>query len=87
MKFIFRIFWSLVIISSIIAAIYFSLNIDGDNAELTFESADTFPLHTIPFPAITICPETKAKRSLVNITDAYHNLNLNLSDTDYNDEE
>lgn len=26
----------------------------------------------IPFPAITICPETKALRSFVNITDGFH---------------
>jgi acid-sensing ion channel, other len=26
----------------------------------------------IPFPAVTICPETKARKSLVNITKMYH---------------
>lgn len=30
------------------------------------------PIWDIPFPAVTICPETKAKTSLANFTDAYH---------------
>lgn len=30
------------------------------------------PIWDIPFPAVTICPETKAKTSHINFTDAYH---------------
>lgn len=29
------------------------------------------PIWHIPFPAITICPETKAKSSVLNFTEVY----------------
>lgn len=32
------------------------------------------PIWEIPFPAVTICPETKAKQSVFNFTEAYHNM-------------
>lgn len=50
------------------------------------EISDKSPLHNIPFPAVTICPETKAKKSIVNVTDAYHNLIYNLTEYQYDDE-
>ena len=34
------------------------------------------PIWKIPFPAITICPETKAKMDIFNFTKAYHTNNL-----------
>lgn len=33
------------------------------------------PVWEIPFPAVTICPETKAKVELLNFTSAYHTMN------------
>lgn len=30
------------------------------------------PVWEIPFPAVTICPETKAKTDYINFTAAYH---------------
>lgn len=30
------------------------------------------PVWKVPFPAVTICPETKAKTSFVNFTQNYH---------------
>lgn len=30
------------------------------------------PIWDIPFPAITICPETKAKSSVLNFTEVYN---------------
>lgn len=30
------------------------------------------PVWQIPFPAVTICPETKAKTGLLNFTEIYH---------------
>jgi hypothetical protein len=29
------------------------------------------PIHNLPFAAVTICPETKAKKSLIDFTGAY----------------
>lgn len=30
------------------------------------------PIWNIPYPAVTICPETKAKSEFINFTDIYH---------------
>lgn len=35
------------------------------------------PVWKIPFPAITVCPETKAKQRVYNFTDAYHKYHEN----------
>lgn len=32
------------------------------------------PIGNIPFPAITICPETKAKQTLFNFTQFYYDI-------------
>lgn len=32
------------------------------------------PVWQVPFPAVTICSETKARQSVFNFTEAYHNL-------------
>lgn len=32
------------------------------------------PVWQIPFPAVTICPETKAKQTVFNFTDVYHQI-------------
>lgn len=45
------------------------------------------PIHQIPFPAITICSETKTQKAMVNVTEAYHNLHYNFDDNSYNEEE
>lgn len=47
------------------------------------------PVWEIPFPAVTICPETKANVSLLNFTALYHHMMFagqppyNISDDDY----
>jgi amiloride-sensitive sodium channel len=38
------------------------------------------PVWQIPFPAVTICPETKARMELFNFTARFHNLFENASD-------
>lgn len=43
------------------------------------ETVTKSPIHGVPFPAVTICPETKAQKSIVDITDAYNNLVKNVS--------
>ena len=56
------------------------------NQSIIVEISEQIPLYKIPFPAVTICHETKAKKSAVNITDAYHNIVYNLIDYLYDDE-
>jgi hypothetical protein len=34
-------------------------------------------LSSIPFPAVTICPETKARKSVIDVSDAYHKITTN----------
>ncbi|KAF2887320.1 hypothetical protein ILUMI_18853 [Ignelater luminosus] len=33
------------------------------------------PVWQVPFPAVTICPETKVRQRVFNFTDAYHKYN------------
>ncbi|CAG9767075.1 unnamed protein product [Ceutorhynchus assimilis] len=54
---------------------------------VSFDTSET-PIHSIPFPAVTICPESKSNQSLYNHTDIIvkiqeakrRNLDLNLTD-------
>ena len=56
--------------------------------DFTVESVESgVPLHEIPFPAITICPETKSLKSMVNVTEAYHNIHNKAYQEIYGDEE
>lgn len=56
--------------------------------DFSVESVETgLPLHNIPFPAITICAETKSQKSIVNVTEAYHNIHHKSNETIYSDEE
>lgn len=66
---------------------YFLFDLRKNDENFTMEVVDTgLPIHKVPFPAITICPETKAKKSMVNVTEAYHNLHFNIENS-YTDEE
>lgn len=40
------------------------------------------PIWQIPFPSVTICPETKARQSKYNLTQMYHVIKQNSSVTD-----
>jgi len=40
---------------------------------VSFDEKST-PVWQIPFPAVTICPETKAKQTIFNFTNAYHQM-------------
>lgn len=43
------------------------------------------PVWELPFPAVTICPETKTNKTEFNITKAYHEYkNLSTISADYN---
>lgn len=66
---------------------YFILDLLRHDTNYTLETTDTgLPIHKIPFPAITICPETKAQKSMVNVTEAYRKLKVN-DKIDYGEEE
>jgi hypothetical protein len=47
------------------------------------------PIHEIPFPAFTICSETKALQSQLNFTDMYHEFYMNSDETvnEFSDDE
>lgn len=47
----------------------------------------TTPVYAIPFPAITICPETKTYVRLFNFTEMYHVVNGNKPPYNASDEE
>jgi hypothetical protein len=82
--FIFRIFWGLAIVTSLIFMTYFLFI--NQNQSTIVEISEKLPIYQIPFPAVTICPETKAKKSIVNVTDAYHNIIYNLTEYQYDHE-
>lgn len=54
---------------------------DQNPVILTFNERST-PVWQIPFPAVTICPETKSKTELFNFTEAYHALVKNETELD-----
>jgi acid-sensing ion channel, other len=45
------------------------------------------PVYNLPFPAITICPETKAQKSMINFTDAYTIYQSGEAEGHFSDEE
>lgn len=47
----------------------------------------SIPVSTIPFPAITICPETKAYKEKFNFTAMYHTMNEQTPPYDATEEE
>jgi amiloride-sensitive sodium channel len=55
---------------------------DNTPVIVTFATRET-PLYRIPFPAITICPEVKSVKRLLNFTDLMLKQDeLNLTDTE-----
>lgn len=69
---IFRIFWVIIITISIYLSIVLikGTYVKWDNSPVlvSFATSQT-PIWKIPFPAITICPESKFKREIFNFTD------------------
>lgn len=37
-------------------------------------SEKSTPIYEIPFPSVTICPETKANKTMIDFTKAYHEM-------------
>lgn len=70
-----RIFWLVAMLTSAVCFIIFLVHLLNrwERGPLFIGLAEkSQPIWDIPFPAVTICPETKAKISTVNFTDAYH---------------
>lgn len=72
-----RLFWLVAMLVSAVCFIIFLVHLlhRWERGPLFVGLAEkSQPIWDIPFPAVTICPETKAKTSFVNFTDAYHAL-------------
>ncbi|XP_044260982.1 pickpocket protein 28-like isoform X2 [Tribolium madens] len=82
-----KIFWLLVIVSSLIGCLVMIAQIiekyHNNPVVVSFDTKDT-AISRIPFPAVTICPESKCSEKKFNYSDAYmraHNWNnLNKSE-------
>jgi quinol-cytochrome oxidoreductase complex cytochrome b subunit len=86
LKSTFRIWWFIVfmICLSVCGVMIFKIYEKYDNTPVivTFATRET-PLYKIPFPAITICPEVKSVKRLLNFTDLMLKQDeLNLTDTE-----
>ncbi|XP_068142436.1 pickpocket protein 28 [Drosophila tropicalis] len=72
-----RLFWICVLIVSIVTCCKLTLNIwdkwNNNPVIVSFAEKST-PVWQIPFPAVTVCAETKSRRNLFNYTDSYHQI-------------
>jgi hypothetical protein len=75
------------LISIVFTAIFIQAICRSYESATIVEKLTPRPIHSLPFPAITICPETKAQKTAVDFTDAYHYLHYNQSDATYGDDE
>lgn len=70
-----RLFWVVVFALSIYGCGRLILNVylkwDQSPVIVSFAEKST-PVWQIPFPAVTICPETKTKTEFMNFTEMYH---------------
>jgi len=81
-------FWIIVLsISFILAVFCVNALISPRLNVMTRTDLPAKPLHFLPFPAVTICPETKTQKSFVNFTAAYHAYLSDDSNHTYTDEE
>lgn len=69
----FRSFYIVAILLSLSLAAVFIFNLNCPDSDATISGKfSPKPIYAVPFPAITICPETKAHKALVNFTALYH---------------
>ncbi|CAH1100673.1 unnamed protein product [Psylliodes chrysocephalus] len=75
-----RLLWLILVLFSLLACIYLIVQtyvqFQQSPVIVTFATADT-PIYTIPFPAITICPQSKARSNLFNFTDVRYKIMKN----------
>ncbi|XP_047997216.1 2-amino-3-ketobutyrate coenzyme A ligase, mitochondrial isoform X1 [Leguminivora glycinivorella] len=70
-----RLWWLFMVIASIVVCVVFirKVWIKWDETPVIVSFADTTnSVWTIPFPAVTICSETKPRQRVFNYTEAYH---------------
>nr|CAH7742091.1 unnamed protein product [Callosobruchus chinensis] len=83
-------FWAILILVAIaICCILISrilLRFMSSPIMVSFSTKES-PINSVPFPAVTICPVTKAKKSIFNFTKAIHDLQdgKEISDEDISD--
>lgn len=76
--FVFRVWWSIVFVLSVITCAYLItktwIKWQENPVIMSFSHKQT-AVWEIPFPAITICPLTKVQNTMYNYTHAYLNRN------------
>ncbi|KAF2896997.1 hypothetical protein ILUMI_09180, partial [Ignelater luminosus] len=74
----FRLVWLTILVISLLICIYSIVQIyikwKAFPAFVTIAKSPT-PVWQVPFPAVTICPETKVRQRVFNYTNAYHKYN------------
>jgi amiloride-sensitive sodium channel len=75
-----RIFWVIILLLSLAGCIYMIYEVlykyNNSPVVVSFATEDT-PLHEIPFPAITLCPEFKYTRQKFNFSEVYYKIQEN----------
>lgn len=78
LAFVFRVFWVLSLALSLAGCFYLIMKVytKWDNSPVIVSFAETStPIWQVPFPAVSICPETKSRQRVFNFTDMYHRMN------------
>lgn len=82
---LFRIWWILFCVTSLVLCMGLITNVyekwEFSPVLVSFAKSPT-PIGQIPFPAVTICPEVKARQRIFNYTDYYYKLKDNKTLTD-----
>ncbi|XP_068913456.1 pickpocket protein 28-like [Tenebrio molitor] len=75
-----KIFWVIILLLSLVGCIYMIYEVlykyNNSPVVVSFATEDT-PLHEIPFPAITLCPEFKYSRQKFNFSEVYYKIQEN----------
>uniref|UniRef100_A0A336L784 CSON004091 protein n=1 Tax=Culicoides sonorensis TaxID=179676 RepID=A0A336L784_CULSO len=75
-----RIFWIVMFVLSLYfcGRLIWNIYVKWHTSPVIVSFAEkSTPVWQIPFPAVTICPETKAKQTVFNFTDMYHRIKDN----------
>lgn len=70
-----RVWWIIVFVLSVYGCgrLIYNVYMKWDQSPVIVSFAEkSTPVWQIPFPAVTICPETKAKSEFLNFTQQYH---------------
>ncbi|KAK3911814.1 Pickpocket protein 28 [Frankliniella fusca] len=73
-----RIFWVLALAASLAGCFYLIMKVytkwDSSPVIVSFAETST-PIWMVPFPAVSVCPETKSRQTQFNFTDVFHRHN------------